>query len=698
MVLRRGCDCRSLNDIHGVVVTAGKILGIVILLPGLAMSVRAGADGLLPAKPSKAVEDESFFDMSIEELMDVRVDTVYGASKRAQRLDEAPASATVVTAEEIRRYGYRTLADVLQSAPGFYINYDRMIHYVGTRGFRRPGDFDTRILVLIDGHKFNENIGGAPPTGTEFPLDVELIDRVEIIRGPGSSLYGSNAVLAIVNVITKRGGDVNGLELNGQTGSFDTQKGRITYGKLLGKDVDLLLSASTCSSEGPTLYFREFDTPQTSNGWVDNDDNENTNVAATLSWGDFSLMLVRGKRDKGIPTAPFGTVFGDSRTRVISDGSVVGLTWTRELSERYTVKARLAWNQFGFDGRYAFDHAQDGEDPDIAIDGFAREGCWWDGEFGVTGSPVEGHILTVGTEFHYDAQQDQVSWSDDVVYLDSSEHSHNWGIYLQDEVKLLEKLTFIGSVRHDEYQTCGGATSPRLGLVYDLFDQTTLKLLYGQAFRAPSAYELYYQNPGIGQKPANNLDPGTIRTYEAIVEQRLNRSLQASACGFHYVLEDLVDAAVDPSDGLLVFQNLGEVRARGVELALRGRWEQGLQSRVSYSYVEAEDGTTDETLVNSPKHLVKLNLIKPLVPERLFAGLEVLYDSKAKTLTGDYADDFVLTNLTLTYGSVSKRLEIAASVYNLFDVDYAFPGFAGLAQDTVEQDGRTFRVGLTYRF
>ncbi|MEN6575157.1 MAG: TonB-dependent receptor [Phycisphaerales bacterium] len=678
--------------------TAGKTLWILILFLGLSASARAGADGLSSTEPSQAVQDESFFDMSIEELMDVRIDTVYGASKRAQRLDEAPASATVVTAEEIRRYGYRTLADILQSAPGFYMNYDRMAHYVGTRGFRRPGDFDTRILVLIDGHKMNDSVSGAPPSGTEFPLDVELIDKVEIIRGPGSSLYGSNAVLAIVNVITKRGSAVDSLELSGQTGSFDSRKGRITYGKLLGKDVDLLLSASTYSSDGPTLYYPEFDAPETNDGWVDNDDSENTNLAAVVSWGDFSFDLIHADRDKGIPVIVASTAFGDSRTRALSEGTLAGLTWTRDLSERYTAMARLVYCQGDTDIRHALNLAPDGADPVVVLNRNSWISRWWEAEFGVTGNPVEGHTVTVGTEFRYDARQDQKQWFGNDVYLDSSEDSRSWGVYLQDEVKLLEKLTFIGSVRHDEYETCGGATSPRLGLIYDVWDQTTLKLLYGEAFRAPSAYELYYENAAGGQKAAHELDPGRIQTYEAIVEHRFSQHLQATACGFHYILKDLVDTVVDPADGLLVFQNRAEVQAEGVELALHGRWEQGLQSRVSYSYVEARDETADETLVNSPKHLVKLNLIKPVVPERLFAGLEVLYNSKVKTVAGEYADDFTLTNLTLTYTSVSKRLEIAASVYNLFDVDYAFPSFTGSVQDTIVQDGRTFRVGLTYRF
>ncbi len=674
--------------------TTGKILWMAILLFWLSGSAGASDDDPLPTDSNEAAD---LFEMSIEELMDVSIDTVYGASKRTQKLGEAPASVTIITAEEIRRYGYRTLAEILRSAPGFYINYDRNYQYIGTRGFRRPGDYDTRILLLIDGHRINNNIGDAPTFGTDFLLDMDLIEKVEVIRGPGSSLYGSNAVLGVVNVITKRGSDLKGLELSGQTGSFDTQKARITYGGRLDKGVDLLLSASTYNSDGPELYFKEFDTPETRNGFVDSDDDQFDNLVAHVSWGDLSLLLAHTGREKGIPTAPWETVFGDTRTRTWDNTTLVGLTYAHALSERYSVRARAAYSHSDYDGRYVYDYTEEEEDPYIVVNHDYWKGRWWEGELQVTGSPVEGHTITAGTEIRYNVRQDQANW-DEEVYLDDTRHGHNWGVYIQDEFELLEKLTFVGGVRHDQYSTVGGATNPRVALICDLLEDTTLKLLYGQAFRAPNAYELYYHDGGYTQKATLDLDSETIRTYEMIVERQLSRNLHATAAGFYYAMDDLIDQYVDPADGLLVFRNLGEVQAQGAELALHGRWDGGLRSRASYSYVEAEDKNTGQTLVDSPKHLVKLNLLMPVVRERLFAGLEVLYDSKAKTLSGDYADDFTLTNLTFTYVSASKRLEIAASVYNLFDVGYAFPGFGEHVQDTIEQDGRTFRIGLAYRF
>ena len=136
----------------------------------------------------------SLTDMTLEELMSLRIESVYGASGFKQKVTEAPASVTIITSEDIQRYGYRTLADILKNVPGFYVTYDRNYSYLGVRGFGLPGQYNNGIALLVDGHRLNENVYDAALIGTEFPLDVDLIDRVEVIRGPNSSLYVASCV------------------------------------------------------------------------------------------------------------------------------------------------------------------------------------------------------------------------------------------------------------------------------------------------------------------------------------------------------------------------------------------------------------------------------------------------------------------------------------------------------------------------
>ena len=173
-------------------------IGLTILL-SLLTTLAHSAD---PGSPKDDTRDLT--QLSLEELLDVRIPTVYAASKFEQKVTEAPASVSIITADQIRMYGYRTLADILRGVRGFYVTYDRNYSYLGIRGFSRPGDYNSRVLLLIDGHRVNENIFGSALIGTEGTLDVDLIERVEVIRGPSSSLYGTNAFLGVARGLMNR--------------------------------------------------------------------------------------------------------------------------------------------------------------------------------------------------------------------------------------------------------------------------------------------------------------------------------------------------------------------------------------------------------------------------------------------------------------------------------------------------------------
>ena len=126
-------------------------------------------------------------------------------------------------------YGYRTLADVLEAVRGFYITYDRYQSYIGVRGFGRLGDWNSRILLLVDGHRINDNVLGQAFIGLEFPVDIDLIQRIEIIRGPSSSLYGAEAFFAVINVITRKENQPKREEISFAAGSFGSYGGRATW-------------------------------------------------------------------------------------------------------------------------------------------------------------------------------------------------------------------------------------------------------------------------------------------------------------------------------------------------------------------------------------------------------------------------------------------------------------------------------------
>src|SRR5689334_5230231 len=142
--------------------------------------------------------------MSIEDLAKLKVDAVYGASKFLRNVADSPASVTVVNAEQIQKYGYRTLADVLRSVPGFYVIYDRNYTYVGVRGISRSGDYNARILFLLDGHRVNDDIYDGAYVGTEFPVNVDLMERIEIIKEIGRASCRERVKIGEVDVTLKK--------------------------------------------------------------------------------------------------------------------------------------------------------------------------------------------------------------------------------------------------------------------------------------------------------------------------------------------------------------------------------------------------------------------------------------------------------------------------------------------------------------
>jgi outer membrane receptor for ferrienterochelin and colicins len=636
-------------------------------------------------------------ELSIEELMQVTIET---ASKYEQKISEAPSSISIITASDIEKYGYRTLADILRSVRGFYSTYDRNYQYLGIRGFARPGDYNSRVLLLLDGVRLNDSIYNTAAIGTEFILDLDLIDRIEIVRGPGSSLYGSNAFFAVINVITKKGERLKGFEVSGDAGSFETYKGRMSYGNKVKENIDMLFSSTYYDSRGDDkLYYKEYDSPDTNNGVAEDSDIDRfQSFFGKVTYNDFTLEGAYVKRKKLIPTACFETVFDSNLTNTIDQSAFIDLKYSHAFPGNWDVLARITYAQYNYDGNYEYDYSEEGDtEPYIVSNKDYSDASWIGGEFQISKTFWGNHRLIAGVEYRDLFRQDQGNY-DEEVYLDSEEDSTSWGGFIQDEFTIFSNLILNAGVRHDHYSTFGGTTNPRLSLIYHPFEQTVFKVLYGKAFRAPTAYELFYHDGYMRQKPNPDLDPETIDTYELVVEQQLGENIRATISGYYYKIKDLISLVEDAGDGLLTFENLQEVEAKGIEVELETYLKNGIQGRVSYAYQETEETETGQRLTNSPMHLAKLDLIIPLIQKKVFLGIEEQYTSKRKTLAGNEEDDFFITNVTLFSQDLLKGLKASASVYNLFDKKYSDPGSEEHVQDSIRQDGLTFRVKLTYAF
>jgi len=633
----------------------------------------------------------------------MEIEVVYAASRYEQNVHEAPSSVTIVGADEIRRFGYRTLADLLANVGGFYTSYDRIYTYLGTRGFSSPGDYNTRFLLQVDGHRLNDEVYSQAFIGTEFPLDLDVIDQVEIIRGPSSSIYGTNALFGVVNVVTKKGRDLDGVRLSGRAASFGTRGTGVAFGKERPSGMEIFLSGGYAESEGQDLYYVEFDDPATNGGTAEDSDRDASKSAyARFAYKRFCLQGFYGWRKKTIPTAPWETVFNDPRTVAVDARGYVELLHTRSLGEGIQIEGDLSYNWYGYDGDYPYEYdPEEGEEPVVSLSSDYVRGEWWRGGLSLSAPAAGRHHIIVGSMVRYDARLHQKFFDEETVYLDDNRTSWSWALYAQDEIRVLEDLLVNAGVRHDHYETFGGTTHPRLALIWDPLEATTLKLLYGSAFRAPNVFELYYTDEDGGeptQKANPELDPEIVRTYEIVVEQEFGSRLGGTVSVFRTEAEDLIAIDTDPADGLLVFRNVDESHATGFEVGLRGSLRPGCLSRLSYTYQESEDSRTGERLTNSPKHLGKLGVLVPLLEERLSAGFELRYTGDRKTPKGGTAEGYFLGNLTLASRFLRGKLELSASAYNLFDRRYFDPGSEEHVQNLIEQDGRSFGVKASIGF
>lgn len=667
---------------------------LIALLQAVAPAGTSAAAGVPLVAASKDLTE-----MNIEDLLNV---SVISASKYEQKATEAPSAVSVVTGDEIRKYGHRTLADVLRSLRSFYISNDRNYDFIGVRGFSPPGDYNTRLLLLVDGHRINDGIYDTAAVGTDFILDVDLIDRVEVIRGPSSSLYGSNAFFGVINVITRRGKGLNGIEASGEAGSHGALKGRATYGNRYPSGLEVILSGTAFRRKGEDLFFPAFNDPSTNNGIAEKKDGDRfKSLFSTLSWHDLTLQGAYIRREKEIPTGAWTTAFNDPRNRSIDDRYYADLSYDRSIDEKTTASGRIFLDGYRYRGSYAY--IDDTVNPDPPYDYVNRDDSvarWWGVEAKLIRRMFATHRLIAGVEYRDYFKQNQRN--DDAEpfaanWLDDSRKTRILAVYFQDEFEIAKGLILNAGLRHDRYSTFGGTTNPRVALIWNPRPKTTLKLLYGTAFRSPNVYEMYYAD-GITGLANPNLRPEKIRTYEAVMENAVGENLRLLVAGYHYRIKGLITQetdATDPLNPMLIFRNVESVRADGLETALDGRWANGFAGRASYTYQRSRDAE-GRKLPNSPRHLAKLNLIAPLLAEKVFAGGEFQYVSKRISLQDETAKAYGIVNLTVWARNLVKGLDGSVGAYNLFDDRHGDP--TGNTDFLVPQDGRSYRAKLTYRF
>ncbi len=619
--------------------------------------------------------------------MDVQVQT---ATLQKQSLKDAPASVTVVTAEDIRRYGYRTLGEALSNVRGFYASSDGPFHFMGARGFSLLGDYNTRFLVLINGHNMTDNVYGAMYYfGDDFPLSLDLVDQIEIVRGPSSALYGSNGVFATINIITKTAKNADGVRASVDAGSFGEGKISVSTATSLGQNAGLLLSASASHVTGRTAELQRPGAPVATPFLANHVGNgENYSLFANLLLGEWTLTALFGQFRTIATTGWYETELGNTGTTDMESRNFVELAWNHALGENSSIRWRTYYDQFRYDGVY--DYGEGSRNYDGAL------GDWGGSQLTFQHNVKKLGTLTLGAEGSVDLRNVQYNFdisssTEGIARQDRFRISHRRsrsGLFAQQELRLSPAWTAYLGGRVDDSNEDKAVLSPRVALLYER-GRRTYKLMYGKAFRNPSTFERYWE-------PNPELSAERVNTFEFAREQRIGKGLNLISSLFHYRLSDLIQGVAVRAD-TLQYRNASKANATGLELELNGHPVEWLDAAASVSIQRTRGVDTSHYLQNSPAQLALVRAAIPLFRRKLVVSGAARYLGSRLASDNSRMPSAVVADFTATSERLFRQMDVQFGVRNALNNRYLDPLSPEHATLGLPVAGRSVFVRVVWR-
>jgi outer membrane receptor for ferrienterochelin and colicins len=636
---------------------------------------------------------------------------VVSALKRPRSVSKSPAIMSVITSKQIKQMGFRTLVDVLKIVPGFYISMDE----TGEREIAVRGvldDASQKIKVLIDGHSINDVWrGGAMWNFDDLP--VENIKRIEVIRGPGSALYGQNAFLAVVNIITKDTEDIDGFQVTASGGSFSTQNYNMLFGKEYG---DLKVSGflDYFDTQGFSKKIEQdvlFPAAASRSPGQSQNRKEKTDLNLRLSYNN---LEVKAKYMKKRRKDYIGVGDALNEESILRDTYMfTELTYKLSLSEKLNMTSKLYYDQYNYDP--FFEQRPDGH-LGVYPEGIKGQLRFKQRTIGfenqVNYKLFEGNELTLGLQYEWIHQHDikygknshpitnanlttVMDFTHDLPFTRKATR-HVYAFFLQDEWNITKDIDLTVGVRHDRFTRFEGTTNPRLGLIWRFIEDAHLKLLLATAFKAPSFQEMFLTNNSV--KIGNpSLDPEKINTFEIGLGYHFTKHMRAS---MNYFYNRIRDKIILDTGSPKQFQNGGGSRIQGIEAEWKADFGNDNYVFANYTFQDAEDTRNRNRLPDVPVHSGNIGINAGLW-KYANANLTTLLSGPRPREDGDTRRDIpaqALVNLTLIGKNFLDDFEVRGSVFNLFDKSYYDPA----PQDTVPTDypqqGRSFIIELRYQF
>jgi outer membrane receptor for ferrienterochelin and colicins len=612
--------------------------------------------GLAVASPARADDGQGDLDGLLGQSV------VTGASRAAETASDAPAVSTSASADDLRKYGIRSVDEALNYLTlGMWASDPYRFSEVGSRGVALASDFNHHVLVVVDGMPINEQFLGGVFFGKILGLPLDQIDHIEVILGPGSVLYGSQAMLGVINIATKSGKDWRGVHAtvdfavspqenvnnDPYLSNFDhlglsrrVDVGAGWTGKVFGKDAQLALGAGWLASSGPSLTFAlqkalppanpliTFGSQTPGNTWGGEVDNANARTAlgvhARYSIGEFSgsVRAMRGQFNHPFYDNIFQGAFDDPHSQSVFQNASMDNRWDRTLNEHMSAMVRLYGAISNFDRTdYEVSHPQCPLGPVGPCDRHLRGNSAW------LGLELQGNYDwkadgAYTTMYGVDGRVREVSGGEEDIDVFTGKSfgtagrvdliQQALGAYVQQRARFTKWAALNAGIRADfdtvtPKPSLFKGISPRLALVASPTDTTNVRAIFSSAFRSPSALELNLADDRL-VPPPNGLGPEHVTDYELVVDQRIG-TLQMLVGGFYSLWEDMIQLQVigiTATGAQLQYQNTSKITNYGGNAsvsgtALDGKLQFGVNVTVAKATVAAKTG--DQPLTQSPNLL-----------------------------------------------------------------------------------------------
>jgi outer membrane receptor for ferrienterochelin and colicin len=641
---------------------------------------------------------------------------VEAASRANEAVEDAPGSVSVLPSAELRAMAYPTLAEALRGTRGVFVSDDRSYESIGIRGLGFPGSYGNRVLVLLDGQPMNDDWIGSSYVGYDLRTDLEDIDHIEVVRGPGSVLYGTNAFSGVINMVPRSRDAPEGWELGTSTTEAGLYRARARVTKKFGEDSGAWVSFAGAKAAGHDYFFPEYvaDGPASVAGNARNTDGMDVGTwTGQAWWKSLTAQWSLNSHQKHLPSGEFQTILGDPRTRQTDTRGMFEVRFEPKIGDSFQSLSRVHANYYAFRGTYA--HL-----PPAGAEQDGYDGAWVGAEQRFVYSPTQRLRFTGGGEYqdHFITHQ-TVSDEQAGSVLDDRRPFNVGAAYLLADVSPSDSAKLSAGARYDTYSTFGSSINPRAAFIWKPYAADNVKFMAGKAFRAPSTYELFYA--AYGQIAAPNLSPEDIYSGEIEYSHRFTPTTTGILSVYANYVHNLIILRDVDNQGTVQYANTSTpVTTAGTELEARREWKAGWMVAAAGSLQRSQymksDSLSDliaykrtDTLrevPNVPSWLASFKGAVPIIGRALTAMTRVSVegprfdrnDEATSAVPQQKTDASVIWDVMLSGVEPKYGVRYAVGFYNIADWKMVAPVSTEFRQTTMPQPGRSFFASVSVTF